>query len=981
MISVFRAAAICFTALVLGTAGLRAEGRDSARVYFFGNSLVHHLSDEVGTNVPQWLSYLASMDGREFAADGQWGFVRNFADTLPPEPNWSFPDVQGVFTRSGQEFGDIGLSAVVLTPANFIQYQGPDRPYDGDNPTGESPVQASVRLLTWVAQNAPGVPLYIYEGWAEMAGVAGGFPPSARGLRRYHDYNMGDYHTWFLDYRDQVAPSLPDSTLRLIPVASTLSALLSKAPLDAIDVQDLYSDDAPHGRVTLYFLAAMITYSALYEAPPPADIPLPDLLHPLVRDKYAAIADRIWGQVKPFLETEAATAPLPVATPEPAVATETPAVRETASSPDTGFVPALAMGMNGISDWSTQHPFINVMKSARPWIGHLPGQWGGVDTKTLRAEGHLDENGWPLRIPEGLTKLETLIFTDQYEDAKSLEGMYEVRYEGKGSLSITGRAERVQVKDGRGQFYYTPGEGLVSLSLNATDASDPIRNIAIFRTDQRDLFEAGALFNPIWLERVKDLRSVRFMDWMVTNGSPVDSWENRPRMEDYAWGERGVPMEVMVALANQIGADPWFNMPHAVGDDYIRNFATYVRDNLDPRLKAYVEYSNEVWNFIFPQAVYSRDKGEELWGKSDTGWMEYYGLRAAQVMDIWTQVFGPEAEARLVRVAATHSGWQGLEEYVLYSERVQEELGRPSAESFDAYAITGYFGFELGGDEYADQMRAWLDASEARATAEGEAQGLKRVKLREYVTKHRFDTANTPVVEALLNGDLKEVIEVTFPYHAGAAKAAGLDLIMYEGGTHVSGHGVQVDDDRLTEFFKQFNYTEDMGQMYQALIEGYTRAGGKLFNAFVDVSPATKWGSWGHLRHLDDSNPRWDALMRYNTGGDGGWQGRQPEDFANGLYLRGTDGPDRLEGSSEEDMMTGGAGDDVLVSMGGTDQMHGGEGNDVAILPGRQGDYTVTPTAYGIALSAGRFTVTLSAIERVEFADTPGTPVDIAGLR
>ncbi|WP_439119675.1 hypothetical protein [Marivita sp.] len=39
----------------------------------------------------------------------------------------------------------------------------------------------------------------------------------------------------------------------------------------------------------------------------------------------------------------------------------------------------IAFGLNGIADWSTQHPFIDVMKSGRRWIGHLPNQWGGVD--------------------------------------------------------------------------------------------------------------------------------------------------------------------------------------------------------------------------------------------------------------------------------------------------------------------------------------------------------------------------------------------------------------------------------------------------------------------------------------------------------------------------------------------------------------------------------------------------------------------------
>lgn len=84
---------------------------------------------------------------------------------------------------------------------------------------------------------------------------------------------------------------------------------------------------------------------------------------------------------------------------------------------------------------------------------------------------------------------------------------------------------------------------------------------------------------------------------------------------------------------------------------------------------------------------------------------------------------------------------------------------------------------------------------------------------------------------------------------------------MYEGGTHIVGIGAQVEDVRLTDFFHHFNYTPEMGTLYTALLEGWAAAGGKMFNAYADVYVPTKWGSWGALRHLDDSNPRWDALV------------------------------------------------------------------------------------------------------------------------
>ncbi len=67
----------------------------------------------------------------------------------------------------------------------------------------------------------------------------------------------------------------------------------------------------------------------------------------------------------------------------------------------------------------------------------------------------------------------------------------------------------------------------------------PIRNIRVLHQDHLEMHEAGALFNPQWLELIHDMRSVRFMDWMMTNGSPVSSWQDRPRMSDASWSQWG----------------------------------------------------------------------------------------------------------------------------------------------------------------------------------------------------------------------------------------------------------------------------------------------------------------------------------------------------------------------------------------------------------------------------------------------------------
>ncbi|MGR3493679.1 calcium-binding protein [Citreimonas sp.] len=856
-------------ALLAGQAA-QAE-RDAARTYFFGNSLVYQLAEEAPhrTSVPYWVGQLARAAGKDFAADGQWGFLRNFANDLPPRPNWAFPGVADAWPRHDTGLGAQQIDSVVVTPANFIQFQKPDAPYQGDD---VSPLGAVLTVLDHVAADAPGARLYFYEGWADMGPVTGGYPPQQPGYGRYIEMNATAHPAWYDDLEAAIARARPGMGVTRIPTAQVLARLLGPGGLlEGIDPQALFADAAPHGTPGLYLLAGMVTYAALFDAPPPVGFPVPDDIPAPIRENYAAIAALV-GEMRPAgaIPAQAEAAPLP---PREAVALPPSGLR-----PDKA--PALGMGLAGLDDWATQHPFLDLMKSARPWVAHTEARWGAVSTDVLRAGGHLDVDGWPLSIPEGATRLESVFLTDMPEDAEYLRGDYVMLYDGQAAFELTGRASRVRYEPGRVTFSYEPGAGVVGIAIDALPEADPIRNIRVVKAEMLPRYEAGEIFNPDWIARIADMRVLRFMDWMRTNGSTIARWEDRPRLSDATWTAWGVPVEVMLRLANLVGADPWFTLPHMADDDYVRRFAEAVRDGLDPALKAHVEYSNEVWNWIFPQAQWARAQAEALWGASGDGWMQYYGLRAAQVADIWAEVFGEEAADRLVRVVAVQTGWPGLEESVLTAPLAMLRLGRMPEESFDAYAVTGYFGYEMGGDEMAPVLRDWLDRSEAAARAAGVAQGLERVALREYVRDHRFDAAIAPMTQALRDGSLRELVDEILPYHAAVAEEAGLRLIMYEGGTHLAARDAQLDDARLTEFFEVYSYTPEMAALYETLLQGWVAAGGTLFTAFVDVAPPSRWGSWGALRHLGDANPRWDMLMAYNATAPVDWSDRDASVFA-----------------------------------------------------------------------------------------------------
>ncbi|MBL4812658.1 MAG: calcium-binding protein [Rhodobacteraceae bacterium] len=918
--------------VLLCTSGLRAEER---RVYFWGNSLVHHLSDSDETAILPWLAQMARAGGHSFAADGQWGFMRDFA-SAPPAANWSFGGVTSAWPE-GARFASARFDSFVITPANFVQYQRPDAAYDGDNPDGASPYSAALATVDRALNAAPQARIFIYEGWADMSGFIRGFPPGGRAMRRYRTYNLGEFHDWHLALVTALRAARPEADISLMPIASAVFAPAALAHIEHLEPLDLFVDDAPHGTPNFYLLAAMASYASLYGQPAPP-VALSASIDPLIVTNYRQIADAIFtaatgevaqAQVAPPPQAPQAAETAPLSAPQPAF---------TSPSPQTAH-PALGVGLSGIADWSTQMPFIDQMKSARPWIGHLPGQWGGYSFERLLAEGYLGPDGWPLAIPPEVTHLETLILTDLPEQLTAAAGRYIIRWKGHGVVELSGAVSELQRATQSASFTFAPGDGLVGIAIRETSASDPIRDIEVFRANFEPLMALGAVFDPGFVASIAQFRSLRFMDWMMTNGSPQQHYADRPLPSDFSYAWRGVPLEVMVDLANLVGADPWFTLPHRADDAYVAGFASYVHSHLAPQLVVYAEWSNEVWNFIFEQAAWAQDEARARWGRraGDDAWMQYAGLRAAQVADIWAQEFAGSDGPGLVRVVSVHTGWLGLEEPLLTAPLAVAEGRAAPAASFDAYAVTGYFGHELGAAENASTLRQWV------------AGGV----------------VNEQAAATLRAGSFAELTEVLWPYHANIANQYGLQLVTYEGGTHVTGQGEVINDDALTAAFTSFNYAPEMAALYTDLFAAWRDLGDVgPFTVFVDTAVPSKWGSWGGLRYRGDSNPRWDAVLAANAlAVEGGRDGA----FAHGITLHGGPEADTLTGTAQRDFLIGGAGDDRLLSGGGNDRLSGGAGHVIAVLPGQAAEYALTQMG-GVTVLTGPATVHLLGVEQVEFA-------------
>ena len=527
---------------------------------------------------------------------------------------------------------------------------------------------------------------------------------------------------------------------------------------------------------------------------------------------------------------------------------------------------ALGLNMAEVAHWSTGLPFVDVMRTGGRWVGHLPGQWGGMDEAALFEAGALDEDGWVLQVPRGVSKISTFIMTDLPAGMTSAAGRYVARWEGTAYLGFSGGASNVRYGDNSATFEFEPGRGAVMVEF----LRGSLRNLTIVHERHFESFARGAVFNPDWLARVGDVEIMRFMDWMLTNNSEVSNWDQRARVSDYSWGRRGVPLEIMIRLANETGAEPWFTLPHLATDEYVAEFARMVHTDLSPDLRAWFEFSNEIWNWTFAQADWAEQNARARWNR-EWGWVQYGAVRAAEVMRVIDTVYA-DAPERRVRVMGLFTGWLGLEADMLEAPDylAEDPSHRAPHQFFDALAVTGYFSGELHAESRQGMIADWLDESLDAAQVAANDQGLRGADRDAYVAQHRFDLAIARAGAELLDGtvsgnpenSVRDLLDRTLAHHARVARAYGMALVMYEGGTHVVARPDAHDNEDLLAFFEALNYSPEMGALYDALLEGWQALTPAPFVAYMDIGRPSRWGAWGHLRHLDDQTPRWDALMR-----------------------------------------------------------------------------------------------------------------------
>lgn len=523
------------------------------------------------------------------------------------------------------------------------------------------------------------------------------------------------------------------------------------------------------------------------------------------------------------------------------------------------YASPLGANLDGVVDYSTSYNFVDAMKQSRSWITASTAGGGVFDTDDaacldLDADGYVRSLTPVLAHPGCSTPnynaVSTLFF---FFDAPNHypSGRYVVTYRGHGSISYhLGATKNVALStDGRDVLDVSSAGGGFMLRIDSIVAGDYPRDFHVWMPGYDENTGPSQLFHPDFLALIRRNKVLRYMDWMATNNSAQAEFANRPKLTDVRWTERGVPLEAMIELSNRTDTNPWFNMPHLASNDYITQFAQTVKRLLRADLEVYVEYSNEVWNGQFQQGAYVEAQGNAEFS-SGSGFdkrLNWYGKRAAQMCDLWKSTFGPQA-SRVTCVL----GAQAANAYT-QTQAADCPLwnGGPCRNhGFGAVAIAPYFGGYLDGPSTEAAVQTW-DATKLFAELTGGGQ-----------------LAGGPA-----GGALAETVG-WIQAHRAAATGYGLHLVTYEGGQHLTGVLGVENNTAIEALFTGANRDARMGPVYTTYLDNWRTNGGELFLHFTASSLYGKFGSWGAVEFLDQTNtPKHMALMNYISAHPCWWSG------------------------------------------------------------------------------------------------------------
>ncbi len=480
----------------------------------------------------------------------------------------------------------------------------------------------------------------------------------------------------------------------------------------------------------------------------------------------------------------------------------------------------IGVGIEGLAYYSKGRPFKDFFKSCGTWITYDPNPPGGNFVWNTENQAHIPTNkdGYPSQVPFGVPNgsgqnllrgiISAIGFIPKDVPLRLI-------YEGTGTLQMQGAVTVTSNQPGQIDFVIND-EGNIFFNLTASQAGNPVRNIRVVELSNMDTYETQP-FRQGFLDKCAEFNTLRFMDWVQTNGSRQVQWADRTLPNYYSQAESpngGLAYEYIIQVANELNKNIWVCIPHQADDDYIAQMAAMFRNGLKPGIQVYLEYSNEVWNWIFPQANWVAENGPQ-----NISYPRRYVERATHAFGIWMNAWGNQ-NTRLKRVLGTQNGYDWITE---------EILAQADPAQYDYISPSWYVGLDHGPNGIPN-----LQALGAAATPEDVLENANNAFLNFY-----------PHWEMVYR----------------TAKLYGKKVVNYEGGQHFT-------DFTIPPYIQSMYDAQvhpGMYTLYNRMLDSLRRLGSELPMAFVLTGPwQSQYGSWGHIFDEDDAAP-WNDRPKFQV--------------------------------------------------------------------------------------------------------------------
>jgi hypothetical protein len=506
----------------------------------------------------------------------------------------------------------------------------------------------------------------------------------------------------------------------------------------------------------------------------------------------------------------------------------------------------LGINLSSVNYFATGIPFIDVMKMADPFLSTNAQSVDGVkdewDTHVADKIAR-DADGYPLEIPAIVPGLRVPQIVRASVVASVYAGRYTLLYDGDGDFEFPASPATVVTRaPGRIELdvQATP-ERAIFLAITRSSRLNHVRNVRLILPGYEPV-AAQQIFHPTFLGRIRGVGALRFMDWGGTNNSPLAHWADRSTETMSQGSSRGVAIETMIALANQLDADAWFCVPHLADDHYIEELAKLIKARLDPKHKAYIEYSNELWNGIFEQSHWAAKQGCSVGvnklGKysgscDDDGSRYWAGIkwqarRSGQIFQIFDKVYGNDS-SRVLRVLSGQAQNDHLNQVLL--ESFEDPLINTAHGAVDVLAVAPYAGHGIA-SQIAEQNQ------------------VSSISTREILD--RLEQSIGPNVR-------DSTIE-----NKKVADSHGVHLVGYEGGQHLVAYGGAENNQALVDKLIAANRDPRMRSIYSKLLDAwYTNSDNGLLMLFDYIEAPSKFGSWGLLESQEqrmETAPKYQAF-------------------------------------------------------------------------------------------------------------------------